>query len=424
MKTEESGEKYRTRLAALNAVSKTVSSSLNLGEILSSTIDKILEADEPDSVRIYLLDDGKKVLNLVAHKGLSTDFINKPIIRSRKPGNGLLGRTVVDGETKVIDNTQQSTIPHVDLLTEEGLQSTAYIPLITRGATMGVMCVSSNIPYKFSTEFVEFLTAIGNHIGVAVDNFHMYKIIKEAYQDLKEAQEQVVWTEKLASLGKLAATIAHEINNPLAGVLNYIRLMIKMLARNRVSHEKLEDISRYLKLVESEIARCGEIVKDLLAFARRTKITIESNRIEDIIDKTLNLIFHDLEMKEIQLQKTIEPNLPKVQCDFKQIQQVFLNLMYNASEAMSNGGTLTVTANRASGSKGFLEVVISDTGCGIAKEDMENIFDPFFTTKEEEKGVGLGLSVVYGIIAKHNGTITVESELGKGSTFRVQLPCA
>ena len=424
MKTEESGEEYRTRLAALNAVSKTVSSSLNLGEILSSTIDKILEADEPDSVRIYLLDDGKKVLNLVAHKGLSTDFINKPIIRSRKPGNGLLGRTVVDGETKVIDNTQQSTIPHVDLLTEEGLQSTAYIPLITRGATMGVMCVSSNIPYKFSTEFVEFLTAIGNHIGVAVDNFHMYKIIKEAYQDLKEAQEQVVWTEKLASLGKLAATIAHEINNPLAGVLNYIRLMIKMLARNRVSHEKLEDISRYLKLVESEIARCGEIVKDLLAFARRTKITIESNRIEDIIDKTLNLIFHDLEMKEIQLQKTIEPNLPKVQCDFKQIQQVFLNLMYNASEAMSNGGTLTVTANRASGSKGFLEVVISDTGCGIAKEDMENIFDPFFTTKEEEKGVGLGLSVVYGIIAKHNGTITVESELGKGSTFRVQLPCA
>ena len=424
MKTEESGEKYRKRLAVLNAVSKTVSTSLNLGEILSSTIEKILEADEPDSVRIYLLDDRKKVLNLVAHKGLSTDFINKPIVRSRKPGHGLLGQTAVDGETKVIDNIQQSNIPHVHLFTEEGLQTTAYIPLITRRATTGVMCVSSRAPNKFSIEFVEFLTAIGNHIGVAVDNFHMYKIIKEAYQDLKEAQEQVVWTEKLASLGKLAATIAHEINNPLAGVLNYIRLMIKILSRNHVSQEKLEDIARYLKLVESEIARCGEIVKDLLAFSRRTKITIESNRIEDIIDKTLNLISHDLDMKEIQLQKSIEPNLPKVQCDFKQIQQVFLNLVYNASEAMANGGTLTVTANRASGSKEFLEVVISDTGSGIAKEDMENIFDPFFTTKEEEKGVGLGLSVVYGIIAKHNGTIEVESELGKGSTFKVRLPCA
>jgi len=424
MKTEESGEKYRKRLAALNAVSKTVSTSLNLGEILSSTIDKILEADEPDSVRIYLLDDRKKVLNLVAHKGLSTDFINKPIVRSRKPGHGLLGQTAVDGETKVIDNIQQSNIPHVHLFTEEGLQTTACIPLITRRATTGVMCVSSRAPNKFSIEFVEFLTAIGNHIGVAVDNFHMYKIIKEAYQDLKEAQEQVVWTEKLASLGKLAATIAHEINNPLAGVLNYIRLMIKILARNRVSHEKLEDIARYLKLVESEIARCGEIVKDLLAFSRRTKITIESNRIEDIIDKTLNLISHDLDMKEIQLQKSIEPNLPKVQCDFKQIQQVFLNLVYNASEAMANGGILTVTANRALGFKENLEVVISDTGSGIATEDIENIFDPFFTTKEEEKGMGLGLSVVYGIIAKHNGTIEVESELGKGSIFKVRLPCA
>ncbi|MBW1609178.1 MAG: hypothetical protein JRJ74_13915 [Deltaproteobacteria bacterium] len=289
---------------------------------------------------------------------------------------------------------------------------------------MGVICVSSRTLYNFSTEFVEFLTAIGNHIGIALNNANLYKIIKEAYQDLKEAQEQVVWTGKLASLGKLAATIAHEINNPLAGVLNYVRLILKMLARNHFSHEKLEDVSQYLKLVESEITRCSEIVKDLLAFARRTKITIESNSIKGIINKTLNLISHDLGMKEIQLKNNIAPNLPKVKCDFKQIQQVFLNLMHNASEAMPNGGTLTVSANRAAGPKSFLEVVISDTGCGIAKEDMENIFEPFFTTKEEEKGVGLGLSVVYGIIAKHNGTITVESELGKGSTFRVQLPCA
>jgi len=277
---------------------------------------------------------------------------------------------------------------------------------------------------KFSSEFVEFLAAIGNHIGVAVDNAGMYRDIKAAYQDLKMAHEQVVWTEKLASLGKLAATIAHEINNPLAGVLNYIRLLIKMLTRNRLSPEKLEDISRYLTIMESETARCGEIVKDLLAFARRTKITIESNSIADIINKTLSLISHNLEMKEIKLQKSIEPNLPKVECDFKQIQQVFLNLMYNASEAMINGGTLTVTANRASGSEAHLEVIISDTGYGIAKENMGNIFEPFFTTKEEEKGVGLGLSVAYGIIAKHNGSISVESEVGKGSTFKVRLPFA
>ncbi len=417
-------EQLNMRLAALNTISKIISSSLNSDEILGSTIDKILDAPEVDGVSIYLLNDGGKVLNLAAHKGLSANFTNNPLMRSRKPGNGILGQTILDGEPRVVDNTLESIDPDVDLLIEEGFQSTVYIPLTTKGASIGVMCASSLNPYTFSSVFVEFLTVIGNHIGVAVDNANMHKNIKAAYQDLKEVQEQIVWTEKLASLGKLAATIAHEINNPLAGVLNYIRLIIKQLSRNRFTHEKLEDISRYLKIMESETARCGEIVKDLLAFARRTKITMENNRIEDIINKTLNLISHELEMKELQLKKNIAPNLPKVKCDFKQIQQVLLNLMYNASEAMPSGGTLTITANRANGAKALLEVAISDTGCGISEKDMENIFEPFFTTKEEGKGVGLGLSVVYGIIARHNGTIAVESEPGKGSTFTIRLPCS
>lgn len=416
-------EQLNKRLEALNAISKISSSSLNLDEMLTRTIDKILDAPEPESVIIYLLNDGGTVLNLVAHKGLPANLTNNPVMRSRKPGNGLLGQTLLDGKPKVVDNTRQSIDPHVHLLIEEGFQSTVYIPLTTKGTSIGAMCVSSLNPTMFSSEFVEFLTVIGNHIGVAADNANMHKNIKEAYQNLKEVQEQIVWTEKLASLGKLAATIAHEINNPLAGVLNYIRLIIKQLSRNRFSHEKLEDISRYLKIMESETARCGEIVKDLLAFARRTKITMESNSIEDIVDKTLSLISHELEMKELQLKKNIATDLPPVKCDFKQIQQVLLNLMYNASEAMSNGGTLTVTVHRVDETKALLEVAISDTGCGISEEDMENIFEPFFTTKEEGKGAGLGLSVVYGIITRHNGTISVESEPGKGSTFKVRLPC-
>jgi two-component system NtrC family sensor kinase len=176
--------------------------------------------------------------------------------------------------------------------------------------------------------------------------------------------------------------------------------------------------------MESETARCGEVVKNLLAFSRQDKVTIESHSIAEIIDRSLILISHDLEMKEIQLKKTIEPNLPKVQCDFKQIQQAILNIMYNASEAMLKGGILTVTANMRAGVEGFVDVMIADTGCGIAEEDKENIFEPFFTTKEEGKGVGLGLSLVYGIITRHKGTIEVKSEPGKGSTFKVTLPIA
>jgi signal transduction histidine kinase len=365
----------------------------------------------------------KKTLNLEAYKGLSANFINKPFMRCRKPGDGLLGQTLLDGETKVVDNIQRSKDPYVESIVEEGLKATAYIPLFKKGESIGVMSVSSLNPFMFSTEHVEFMTAIGNQVGIAVDNANLYENIKGAYQELKEAQEQIIQTEKLASLGKLAATIAHEINNPIAVVLTYIRLMIKLMEKDRFSHERLEDITRYLATMESETERSGEVVKNLLAFSRQDKVTIESHSIEEIIDRTLILISHDLEMKEIQLKKNIAPNLPKAQCDFKQIQQALLNIMYNASEAMLNGGVLTVKADMRDGVDGFLDVIISDNGCGIAEEDKENIFEPFFTTKEKGKGVGLGLSVVYGIITRHKGIIEVESELGKGSTFKVTLPC-
>jgi len=129
-------------------------------------------------------------------------------------------------------------------------------------------------------------------------------------------------------------------------------------------------------------------------------------------------------MKGIQMRKNIAPDLPDVQCDFHQIQQALLNLIYNASDAMLDGGTLTVSANIKAGSERFLDIMVSDTGCGITEEDKEKIFDPFFTTKAEGKGVGLGLSVVYGIITRHSGTIDVKSKPGKGSTFTVSLPVA
>ncbi len=420
-KAQNQIETRNTRLAILNAISMTISSSLDLNEVLNSTIDKIREFLESDSVRIYLLDVKRNVLNLAAHKGLSAEFISKSHIRSREVGAGFLGQTILACETKVVDNIEASEDPYADFRVKEGLHSTAYIPLVSKGQPVGVMVVSSYSTFKFSADYVDFLTAIGNQIGLAVDNANLYENLKKAYQDLKEAQEQVIRTEKLASLGKLAATVAHEINNPLAAVLTYIRLMIKLMTRGRFTQERLGDISRYLSIMESETARCGEIVKSLLAFSRQPKITMETSSVEELIEKTLVLISHDLEMKNIQLVKEIEPNLPKIKCSSKHIQQAMLNLLSNASEAMSNGGTLTVIA-RHSKSDGFVETVISDTGCGISEEDLKSIFEPFFTTKEEGRGVGLGLSVVHGIISRHNGSIEVESKLDEGSAFNVRLP--
>ena len=420
-KAQQQIEMRNTRLAILNAISMTISNSLDLNEVLNSTIDKIRELLESDSVRIYLLDGKRNVLNLAAHKGLSSEFISKSHIRHREVGTGFLGQAVLACETMVVDNIEASEDPYADLLVKEGLHSTAYIPLVSKGQPLGVMVVSSYSGFKFSANYVDFLTAIGNQIGVAVDNANLYENLKRAYQKLKEAQEQVIRTEKLASLGKLAATVAHEINNPLAAVLTYTRLMMKLMSRGRFTQERLEDIARYLTIMESETARCGEIVKNLLAFSRQPKITVEASSIEELIEKTLVLISHDLGMKNIQLVKEIEPDLPKIKCSSRHIQQALLNLLSNASEAMPEGGTLTVTAKRSK-SDGFVEAVISDTGCGISEEDLKNIFEPFFTTKEEGRGVGLGLSVVHGIITRHNGSIEIESKPDEGSTFKVRLP--
>ena len=420
---EKSIEVQNVRLTTLNAISIALSSTLELNEVLEGTIDQILKIIESDSIRIYLIDEKRENLHLVAHGGLAVKFIERNHMRHRQIGDGLLGQTALTGKTKVVDNLMRSEDPYVDSMIHEGLQSTVYIPLISKGETLGVMAVSSHHAYRFSNAYVEFLTAIGNQIGMAVGNANLYENIKKAYQELNEAQEQVIRAEKLSSLGKLAATIAHEINNPLASVLTYIRLMIKLLRLGRFTPDRLKDIRRYLDTMESETARCGEIVRNLLAFSRKSKITIDTHHIEEIIEKTLVILTHELKMKGIRVAEEIEPDLPKFQCDFKQIQHALLNLMSNASEAMTNGGTLTLKARRAE-KEGFLEVIISDTGIGIPKEEIKNIFEPFFTTKEEGKGVGLGLSVVYGIITRHNASIQVESELGKGSTFRVLFPVA
>ncbi|MDY7038949.1 MAG: ATP-binding protein, partial [Thermodesulfobacteriota bacterium] len=335
---------------------------------------------------------------------------------------GIMMKTAAgSAQATALKTSPDSEDPYVDTFIEEGLQATVYIPLISKDKPVGVMSVSSHSQFKFSLDYVEFLTAIGNQIGVAVDNANLYKNLERAYQELKEAQQQVIRAEKLASLGKLAATIAHEINNPLAAVLTYIRLMMKLMKRGRFTSERVLDISRYLDTMEAETARCGEIVKNLLTFSRQSKMIIETNMVEEIIEKTLILISHDLKMKAIKVVKDIEPGLPKIQCDFKQIQQVFLNLIINASESMSDEGTLTISVSRPK-KEDVLEIVISDTGHGITDEDLKNIFEPFFTTKEEGKGVGLGLSVVYGIITRHNGSIEVESRFEEGSAFKVRLP--
>jgi two-component system NtrC family sensor kinase len=245
--------------------------------------------------------------------------------------------------------------------------------------------------------------------------------VNERTEALEKAQYQLIQSEKLASLGKLAAVVAHEINNPLAGILTYIKLLIKITGKEPFPVTRAQEMKEYLAVMDTEMARVTRIVKDLLTFARQSKPRIEKTDVNSIVEKSLSLLENKLKLQNIQLQCILDTTLPLVPCDFSQIQQVIMNLIINGSESMAEGGTLTIKSSHLPGND-FVAIEIADTGTGIPPEHLSKIFDPFFSTKEAGKGVGLGLSIVYGIINEHKGSVEVKSTKGKGTTFFIKLP--
>lgn len=235
---------------------------------------------------------------------------------------------------------------------------------------------------------------------------------------LEKMQRQLIQSEKMNALGELSASVAHEINNPLAGVLVYSKLLAKKVNNEVINRQEM--ITNLAK-IENAVTYCSNIVRSLLDFARQTEPSLKPVKIPDVIDQVITLVGHQAQNKKINVVRKEENPLPLVMADFAQIQQVFVNLVVNAIQAMSEGGTLTITVTPKDG---FVRTAFNDTGVGIKPEHMKKLFTPFFTTKSEVKGVGLGLSVSYGIIERHCGKIEVQSEVGKGSTFTVVLPIA
>jgi two-component system NtrC family sensor kinase len=245
--------------------------------------------------------------------------------------------------------------------------------------------------------------------------------VAERTSQLKLAHQKLVHTDRLASLGQLAAIVAHEINNPIAGVLNLSMLLQRILANGEIPPGRAEEVRKYLGQISTETARVGRIVSDLLAFSRRSKPQHAPADLNRLVRTTIGLVDHKLKMIEAQPVLELQADLPPIKCDASQIQQVILNLILNAAEAMQTkgGGTVTVSTRLVDGS---IELRVQDTGEGIAPENLPKIFDPFFTTKPEGKGVGLGLAVLYGIIKAHEGEVEVTSKKDAGTTFIVTLP--
>jgi len=234
-------------------------------------------------------------------------------------------------------------------------------------------------------------------------------------------QARILQQDKMMSLGRLAASVAHEINNPLTGVLNYVRLMRRMLQRGPVKGDQQEKFASHLELVEKETDRCSQIVSSLLTFSRKSAAEFVSVSVAELLRRSILLSRHKMDLTRIRLIHTPPEGLPDIRGDFNQLQQCLLNLIFNAIDAMPRGGDLTLSAAPEPGG-GWVAITVSDTGTGIDEADLPRIFEPFFTTKAEGYGVGFGFSTIYGIVELHGEKIDVASQKVRGTTFTLTLP--
>jgi signal transduction histidine kinase len=244
-------------------------------------------------------------------------------------------------------------------------------------------------------------------------------------RQLKEDYARLVQEDRMISLGKLMSSVVHEINNPLSGIISLSKLVLRNLDEGATDDASLKKMKEHLALVVSETNRTSKIVSNLLSFSRQIKVDVQDINMNEVIERVFSIVGHKAKLQDITVRFELDEALPRIKGNFAQLEQSVMNVVFNAFEAMPDGGQLTVSTYLDTGHAGHgQEVVvrIQDTGTGISQKNLPYVFEPFFSTKGEAKGVGMGLSVVYGIIRDHQGEISVKSEEGRGACFTIGLP--
>ncbi len=429
-RTETRGER---ELSALHEIIKSMQ-TLDLDELLHLILEGVTETIGFDRARLYLINEAKNILECRMAVGVEREKIQNISLPIDKE-NSIVARAVIEKKPFVISDALNDPRVNPGLKKRFNLKSFAAVPLLGKDKVRGAVTADNlTTERRITGGKMASLVTFANQAGLALENAKMYEElksfseqleerVKEATEDLRRSQEQLIQSGKLAALGQLSAGIAHEIRNPLTS----IKILVHSLINKLGPETRKEDIL----VIENEIERMNRIIKRFLDFARPAEPTFSSPDINRVLEDTLPLVSHELKEGKIHLCRHFFPALPEVLADREQLRQAFLNLILNAIQSMPNGGSLTiatrlsVVGNRLSAktenrTAKTVEISFTDTGCGIPAGEVNDIFDPFFTTREE--GVGLGLSITHRIIDNHQGSIKVESREGKGTTFTIVIP--
>ncbi len=306
---------------------------------------------------------------------------------------------------------------NLDILKRFGSRAFAAVPLVVKDKAIGVLAVDNQFTGRPITDpDMGFLTLLANQAALAIENSRLYINLQEVNNQLLQAQTRLIQSEKLASLGEVVASISHEIKNPLVSIGGFVRRLDRKFTED--SSEK-----KYMSIVLKEVNRLERILDETLSFSKDASVPSDFHDLNRLLDDTLLTMDNEFRERNILVVKDFSPGLPSLFCEPQQIKQVFINLFFNAMQAMGANGRLTVkTSRERQGEKDFIQVEVTDTGGGIQADILDNIFNPFFTTKFE--GTGLGLSIAHKIILKHKGTIHVINDPGVGATFLLQFPVA
>jgi PAS domain S-box-containing protein len=404
-------------LLTLNSIAEVLGQSSSLHEVLQPSLQKIAELFGADTGSIFLIDEPTRMLKRIASVGQRSDYARKfpPVEVS-----AALLHQIRQARATLLAGVSL-TLPEVfrDVQKQEGIQASQVVVLWAKERILGALSIECRSRRDFSTSELNLLAAVGNQVATTIDKSLLLEETREAYDSLRRTQEQLLQSEKMAAIGQLISGVAHELNNPLTAILGYSQLL---KSEEHVTSRGAD----YLEKLYKQAQRTHHIVQNLLSFARQHKPERAPVQLNEILDDTLVLREYDMKLHNIKIHREFDPQLPCTGGDFHQLQQVFLNILNNAVDAIQENSAIQGKGGRGeiwirtaiTGNQLCIE--ITDNGPGV--KNPSRVFDPFYTTKAVGKGTGLGLSICYGIVKEHGGEIQVKNSPPRGATFSILLP--